>query len=96
MPQEPNNDQLSRKKSVHFAQDTYDPRDDPAFDEDDFFNQAHKRDYQSRMTYGQTDAMIDDTQDARVMTEEEKQMAIMGPLFKIKKEKAARAKLKAE
>lgn len=33
---------------------------------------------------------------SRAVTEEEKQMAIMGPLFKIKKEKEARAKLKAE
>lgn len=42
--------------------------------------------------------MIDVTKRAstRAVTEEEKQMAIMGPLFKIKKEKEARAKLKAE
>ena len=50
------------------------------------------------MTYGTTDAMIDVTKRAstRAVTEEEQQMAIMGPLFKIKKEKEARAKLKAE
>ena len=87
---------MSRKKSVHFHQEVLDREDE--FDADDFFNQAHSRDYQSRMTYGTTDAMIDVTKRAstRAVTEEEQQAAIMGPLFKMKKEKEARAKLKAE
>lgn len=67
-------------------------------DGDELFNWANNRDYKSRMTYGQTDAMVDGLirPSSKAITEEEQQMAIMGPLFKIKKEKEARAKLKAK
>ena len=79
------------------------------FNEDDFFSYANTRtkdEYQSRMTYGDTDAMIDVTKRAssKPVSEEEKMAAIMGPMYyKKKKEREERArkaeseaKLKAE
>jgi hypothetical protein len=50
------------------------------------------------MTYNDTEAMVDVLRrpSSRAVTEEEKQMAVAGPMFKIKKEKEERARLKAQ
>jgi hypothetical protein len=88
---------VKRKRTVMFAADTIDKN----VDADDLFSQANqdRSDYASRMTYGGTDAMMTERtgtiHKSKVMTEEQKRAAIMGPAAKAKA-KMAEFKLKKE
>ena len=64
----------------------------------DQVNSYYTSENESRLTYGQTDAMVDATKrdSSKRISEEEKVNAVLGPLFKIRKEREIRAKVKEE
>ena len=80
---------IKKKKTVMFTADTVDKN----VDADDLFSQANqdRSHFDSRMTYGGTDAMMKERTDtvykSKELSDEQKRAAIMGPAAKAKKKR---------